>query len=78
MIRQLPPGPRRPAAPEVESAPRRTDVLGRAVRSGGYHPPLDEVVDAVLPWFVTVGADGGVRPGRIVIPLVHGAACRGA
>lgn len=52
MIRQLPPGRRRPPALEVESAPGRAGVLAVAVRSGWYHPPLDAVVEAVLPWLV--------------------------
>jgi hypothetical protein len=54
VIRQLPPGPRRPPALEVVSAPGRADALGRAVRSGRYRPPLDAVVEAMLPWLVTV------------------------
>lgn len=52
MIRQLPPGRRRAPALEVGSAPGRTGALAVAVRSGHYHPPLDDVVEAVLPWLV--------------------------
>ncbi|MFM7617816.1 MAG: hypothetical protein ACKO72_10215 [Actinomycetes bacterium] len=52
MIRQLPPGPRRPPALEAASATGRTGVLAVAVRSGRYQPALDAVVEAVLPWLV--------------------------
>jgi hypothetical protein len=74
VIRQLPPGPRRPPALEVASAPGRADVLACAVRSGGYRPPLDAVVEALLPWIVTVDADGRARPGPAVQPRISGAA----
>jgi hypothetical protein len=51
VIRQLPTGSRRPPAHDVD-APGRSDGIGRAVRSGRYRPPLDAVVEALLPWIV--------------------------
>lgn len=74
MIRQLPPGPRRPPALEAASATGRTGVLGRAVRSGGYRPPLDDVVEALLAWFAAFDVDGRIRAGRAPSPRISGAA----
>lgn len=62
MIRQLPPGRRRSPAPETAPAPGRHCVLADAVRAGRYRPPLDAVVEALLPWFVDVRVLETVAP----------------
>jgi hypothetical protein len=54
VIRQLPSGSRRPPTLVVVDAPGRSDGISWAVRSGRYRPPLDAVVEAVLPWLVAL------------------------